>query len=123
MPTFETTNRFAKDFAKLTTEQQARFERVLKERFVHDLAGGSFRAGLRVKAIQGAEGVFEMTWAPDGRATFEFGEEQVSGEPHVVWRRSGHTTFSTGHPARSGSAVGVSLSPDGVERNFRSCRR
>ena len=30
-----------------------------------------------------------MTWAPDGRATFEFGAQVVKGEPHVLWRRVG----------------------------------
>ncbi len=48
-----------------------------------------FPAGLRVKRVQGTLGVWELTWAPDGRATFSYGEEQVRGEPHVVWRRIG----------------------------------
>ncbi len=35
-----------------------------------------------------------MTWAPDGRATFEYGDEVQSGEPHVTWRRIGtHSVF------------------------------
>ncbi len=35
-----------------------------------------------------------MTWAPDGRATFRYGPEQVEGEPHVIWRRIGdHDIF------------------------------
>jgi hypothetical protein len=94
VPTFETTKRFVNDFAKLSTSEQARFERIVKERFVPDLASGTFRAGLRVKGIQGAEGVFEMTWAPDGRATFQYGAEHVAGEPHVIWRRVGtHDVF------------------------------
>jgi hypothetical protein len=55
---------------------------------------GKFRAGLRVKAVHGAQGVFEMTWAPDGRTTFEYGEEQIRGKPHVIWRRVGsHDVF------------------------------
>ncbi len=34
-----------------------------------------------------------MTWAPNGRATFEYGEE-IRGEPHVVCRRIGtHEAF------------------------------
>lgn len=37
----------------------------------------------------GASGVFEMAWAPDGRATFEFGEAQRKGEAHIIWRRIG----------------------------------
>jgi len=30
-----------------------------------------------------------MTWAPDGRATFEYGTEVRPGEPHVTWRPIG----------------------------------
>ena len=40
--------------------------------------------------MRGAHGVFELTWeGEDGRATFEYGEEQVEGETHVIWRRVG----------------------------------
>jgi hypothetical protein len=34
-------------------------------------------------------GVFEMTWAPNGRATFEYGEPLQEGHVHVLWRRIG----------------------------------
>ena len=63
--------------------------------FVEDLQrGGVFRKGLRVKGIRGATGIFEMTWAADGRATFEYGDEVAEAEPHVVWRRVGtHAIF------------------------------
>ena len=30
-----------------------------------------------------------MTWAPDVRATFEYGAEVREGEAHIVWRRIG----------------------------------
>lgn len=94
MPTYETTSRFAKDFAKLAADDKDRFEKVVKERFVRDLALGKFRAGLRVKAVQGADGILEMTWAPNGRATFQYGDEQVAGEARVIWRRVGtHDIF------------------------------
>ncbi len=33
--------------------------------------------------------IWEMTWAADGRATFEYGPEERAGEPPVVWRRIG----------------------------------
>ncbi|MEX0832295.1 MAG: hypothetical protein WD276_00240 [Actinomycetota bacterium] len=59
------------------------------KRFRADLPSGRFRKGLRVKGIRGAEGVFEMSWAEDGRATFEYGDERRKGEPHIVWRRVG----------------------------------
>lgn len=63
--------------------------------FVEDLrAGGQFRKGLRIKAVRGTAGVFEMTWADDGRATFQYGESVRAGEPHIVWRRVGtHSIF------------------------------
>lgn len=38
---------------------------------------------------QGAEGVFELTWAPDGRALFRRGDPVRPGEPHIVWLRIG----------------------------------
>lgn len=88
MPTFTTTRRFERDYAALSAENRARFKTAVRE-FVADLAGGKFRKSLRVRGVQGARNVFEMTWAPDGRATFSYGPEQVEGEPHVVWRRVG----------------------------------
>jgi len=94
MPTFAQTGRFRRDFAKLTAAQKAAF-RAAAAKFVADLQSGSFRPGLRVKWVQGAEGVFEMTWADDGRATFEYGSAVHAGEAHVVWRRIGtHDIFT-----------------------------
>lgn len=98
MATFETTARFDKDHALLDPFDKERFKRVVLEEFVPDLAlvaeGGRFRAGLRVKGVRGASPILEMTWAPDGRATFIFGEELKIGEPHVIWRRVGtHDVF------------------------------
>jgi hypothetical protein len=58
--------------------------------FVEDIREGKgFRKGLRVKGVQGASGIFEMTWANDGRATFEYGEPVRGDDPHIVWRRVG----------------------------------
>jgi hypothetical protein len=45
--------------------------------------------------MQGREDVWEMTWAPDGRATFHFGTPVTEGEAHIVWRRIGtHKIFT-----------------------------
>jgi len=94
MPTFSQTDRFRRDFANLTTDQKAAF-RAAAAKFVADLESGIFRPGLRVKGVQGAAGVFEMTWAHDGRATFEYGSTVREGETHIAWRRVGtHDIFA-----------------------------
>ena len=94
MPTYALTDRFKRDLATLTPDEREQFRRAV-EKFVRDLVARKFRASLRVKGIQGADGIFEMTWAGDGRATFEYGEPIIEGEPHVVWRRcGGHEIFA-----------------------------
>ena len=95
MPTYAWLARFAADFDSLTAEQQAAFLGAVS-RFVDDLgSSGLFRKGLRVKGVKGASGVFEMTWADDGRATFTFGDPVIEGQPHVIWLRIGtHAIFN-----------------------------
>jgi hypothetical protein len=49
---------------------------VFREALVQFIAGiaeggQSFHPRLRIKRLQGHLGVWEMTWAPDGRATLE----------------------------------------------------
>ena len=92
MPTYEVLARFVRDYRSLTPEQRAQFRKAL-DKFIADLRAGAFRPGLRVKRIQAAEGIFEMTWAKDGRATFRFGDSIRPGQPHVVWRRIGTHTI------------------------------
>lgn len=89
MPTCEIAESFWPGWNRLTPEQQKAF-RLAVGKFVADLrASGGFRSGLRVKGVRGAPGVYEMTWAPDGRATFSYGRSIVGDEPHVIWRRVG----------------------------------
>lgn len=87
MPTWERTFRFDRDWSKLPAADRERFRSAARD-FVVDLGTGTFRPGLRVKGVQGAPGIFEMTWAPDGRATFQFGAGGRHGA-HVIWRRIG----------------------------------
>jgi hypothetical protein len=94
MPTFAQTDQLRRDLAGLTAAQKAAF-RVAATKLVADLAAGSFRPDLRVRGVQGAPGVFEMTWADDGQATFEYGAVVHEGEIHVIWRRIGtHEVFT-----------------------------
>lgn len=97
MPTYKLMPRFIRDLEKLSASQRARFTKVVQEQFVPDLQAGQFRPGLRVKGVQSKPGVYEMTWAPDGRATWQYGEEQRPGTPHVIWRRVGtHAVLDPG---------------------------
>ena len=89
MPTREIADAFWPGWERLTPEQQRAFRLVLSK-FVDDLrARRGFRSGLRVKGVRGFAGVYELTWAPDGRATFSYGRSVVGDEPHIIWRRIG----------------------------------
>ncbi|MFE3249821.1 hypothetical protein [Streptomyces sp. NPDC059209] len=89
MPTFETLPRFTTVLHRLTPAQRRRFRRVVLDAFVSDLRTGLFRPGSRIKGVRRAPGVYELTWAPDGRATWLYGQEVVCGERHIVWHRIG----------------------------------
>ncbi|MFD7667754.1 hypothetical protein [Streptomyces sp. NPDC059788] len=100
MPTFEVLPRFAADLQHLTPAQRQRFHRVVLDAFVPDLRTGLFRPGLRIKGVHGASGVYELTWSmgagPAGRATWQYGQEQIRGTRHIVWRRIGTHAILTG---------------------------
>ena len=49
----------------------------------------AFPPALRVHRVQGHPGIWEVTFAPDGRATFEYTTAVLVDEPHVIWRRIG----------------------------------
>ena len=98
---FETTPAFDADYRRLKPEHRDTFRRVLKTKFIPacDAIAADPSAGwprsLRVKSVQGAAGILEMTWSfasPDGRATFEL--VTVEGELRCRWRRlGGHEVF------------------------------
>ena len=89
MPTRDVLAKFWRDWARLNPEERRAFLAAV-EKFVDDLrAGRGFRPGLRVKGVRGAPGLYEMTWAPNGRATFSYGRSVLADEPHVIWHRIG----------------------------------
>lgn len=98
---FETTPAFDADYRRLTPEHRVTFRRVLRTKFIpacDALAADPSAAwprSLRVKSVQRAPGILEMTWSfasPDGRATFEL--VTVDGELRCRWRRlGGHEVF------------------------------
>jgi hypothetical protein len=95
MPTREVLASFWRDWDRLSPKQQREFRAAVAQ-FIADLAEGKqgFHPRLRVKRVQGHPGIWEMTWAYDGRATFQYGNEVHSGQPHIIWRRVGtHSIF------------------------------
>lgn len=99
---FEQTARFRSDRAALPDQQFAEFRRVVVHQFIPAAIRHATQPetawpkSLRVKGVQGAPGVWEMTWSfagPDGRATFEW--TTIDGERAIRWRRVGsHAIFS-----------------------------
>ena len=91
---FEVTDAFRADRRPLSESERERLAEVLPafvaacDRYAADPAS-AWPSSLRVKDVEGAPGVFEMTWTsgPDGRATFEW--VQIDGELAVRWRRIG----------------------------------
>lgn len=82
MPSHERTRRFERDWVSLTPTERERFRKAFA-RFDEDL----------VKRVAGTIGVYEMTCAPNGRATFELAGSE-KGDVHVLWRRIGtHDVF------------------------------
>ena len=89
MPTHEATDEFWREWRRLSRRAGVAF-RAAGEEAVEDLrAGRGVRPGRRVKGVRGAPGIFELSWAPDGRATFEYGPPVRDAEAHIVWRRIG----------------------------------
>lgn len=94
MPTYDWLPSFGDD-RKHLTEAQYRAYLIAVAHMVADLkTGNGFRKGLRIKKMQGHDGIWELTFGDDLRATFEYGESQTPGDIHVTWRRIGtHKVF------------------------------
>jgi len=98
---FEVTPAFEGDWRRLGDSERSRFRAVVRDDF-HPAcerrrldATAPWPNRLRVRSVEGAPGVWEMTWSfagPDGRATFEWVE--IDDEPGIRWRRvGGHAIF------------------------------
>ena len=89
-PTYEARRRFLREYAKLSREQRSAFG-TASRKLVAALREGPppFPGELRVKRVQGKPGIWDLTFAPDGRATVAYGPEVREGEAHIVWRGIG----------------------------------
>lgn len=79
-----------RELRKLPLEQRRAFL-AARDEFVAALQQSppQFPPTLRIKRVQGTDDVWELTFAPDGRATFRYGPQVRLGEPHIVWLRIG----------------------------------
>ena len=103
---WQSTPAFDADLRRLSRAELELFRKAVRETFVPAAdriasdPAGTWPASLRVKGVEGAPGLWEMTWSfsgPDGRATFEW--TTVDGERAIRWRRvGGHGIFKD--PAR-----------------------
>ena len=103
---WETTPAFDADLRRLAPDELKRFRQVVRDEFVPaaERRGADPTARwpkkLRVRAVAGARGIWELTWSfagPDGRATFEW--IVIEDDPAIRWRRvGGHEIFR--EPAR-----------------------
>lgn len=84
MGTFEASTAFRRAFASLTEADRERFKTAAKQ-FSDDLNRNGFSKGLRLKKLQGRNDEWEITFAPDGRAVFRYGESVRPGVRHVEW--------------------------------------
>jgi hypothetical protein len=100
------TDRFKSDYARLAVAEKKAFGQAVRvfndacDRFAVDRDPSAWPASLRVKPVQSAPGVWEMTLSfsgPDGRATWEWTTVTVGTEEHLAvrWRRvGGHRIFA-----------------------------
>lgn len=100
------TDSFKADYRRLSEPEQELFRAAVRafnegcERFVTTQDPSSWPSSLRVKRVQSAHGIWEMTWSfsgPDGRATWEWTNVTDDGQDHpaVRWRRVGdHRVFT-----------------------------
>ena len=98
---YQVTPAFEGDWSRLSEPERGRFREVVRSQFhpacerYHDDPSTRWPQSLRIKQIEGAPGIWEMTWSfsgTDGRATFEWiGNDD---EPAIRWRRvGGHAIF------------------------------
>ncbi len=93
---WETTPAFDADLRRLSEDELKLLRKVVRDSFVSAAErraanpAAPWPKSLRVKDVEGAPGIWEMTWSfagPDGRATFEW--ITIDGEQAVRWRRVG----------------------------------
>jgi hypothetical protein len=94
-PTYEYGSGFAREFARLSREEDRDFRKAVGKLIAALRDGEQPPNSLRIKRVQGTGDIWEMSFSGDGRATFRYGAEAKPGETHVQWLRiGGHKILS-----------------------------
>ncbi|HEY7832048.1 MAG TPA: hypothetical protein VIG30_00670 [Ktedonobacterales bacterium] len=94
MPTYDWETLFINEFKRLSVPDQALFLSAMRQMVRDVKAKRPFHPKLRVKSVTDHPGLFELSWAPNGRAPFVYEPEQKAREAHVIWQRiGGHEIF------------------------------
>jgi hypothetical protein len=88
-PTYAASTGFAREFTRLSREQDRAFRQALAKLVDAFRDGREPPRSLRVKRVQGTKDIWELSYSGDGRATFRYGDEVKPGETHVEWLRVG----------------------------------
>ena len=89
MPTYERWPGFVREYLRLSEEKRKQFMQAAGKMVEDMQAGRPFRSELRVHQVHRVPGVWEMTWASNGRATFMYGNSPEEGGQHIIWRHIG----------------------------------
>lgn len=95
MPTYDVLPGCWLDYRQLDLDARKEFMAKV-QLFIHALSEEPviFPNELRIHKLKGLE-YWSMTWAPDGRAVFIWGDEVIPGERHVIWIGVGsHKVYS-----------------------------
>jgi hypothetical protein len=95
MPSRSVLASFQRDWQSLTSQQQRQFLATLKQfRRRPKEVRVVLPSTPQGQADAGAPRHLGDELAPDGRATFEYGDEAHPGQAHIIWRRVGiHLIF------------------------------
>lgn len=94
-PTYELGTGFAREFARLSREQDRAFRKAVAKLIDALRDDEQPPNSLRIKRVRGTKDIWEMSFSGDGRATFRYGTEAKPGETHVQWLRiGGHEILS-----------------------------
>jgi tetratricopeptide (TPR) repeat protein len=99
MALFAAGDTFFRSYESLAPEDRQQLREAVSE-LMHAFArGGDFPASLQVKPVADAEGLYEMSWAADGKATFSIRWDPARDERVIFLRRVGKVAMPLLEPS------------------------